>query len=483
METIRSISAKRPYDERVPTPAVAALAHTEPSVFWLVDPAAPTPSPTLIGHAEADLVVVGGGYTGLWAALQAKEDNPGRDVVLLEAETIGWAASGRNGGFCSASLTHGDANGLDRFPDEYTTLQAMGQANLEDMEDTLQRHGIDAEWERTGELDFATAQWQVDDLRELSELVNQHGGSLEFLEADQARAQVDSPTYLAAVRDRDGVAMVHPAKLAWGLRQACLDLGVRIHEHTKVESIARDGAGLRLKTAYADVRAARVVLGTNVFTGDLLRRLKHFVVPVYDYALVTEPLSPEQRAAIGWHGREGLADAANQFHYYRLTADDRILWGGYDAVYYYGSRVRAEYDHRPATYALLAEQFFETFPQLEGLQFSHRWGGAIDTCSRFTAFWGRAYSGRLAYVAGYTGLGVGSTRFGARVLLDLVDGLDTERTRLQMVRSKPMPFPPEPIRYGAITATRLAIASADRNQGQRNLWLRTLDRLGLGFES
>ena len=224
------------------------------------------------------------------------------------------------------------------------------------------------------------------------------------------------------------------------------------------------------------------MLATNVFTG-LLKRLRHYVVPVYDYALVTEPLSAEQMSAIGWQGREGLADAANQFHYYRLTADNRILWGGYDAIYHYGGKVRAEYDQRPSTYKLLAEQFFDTFPQLDGLAFTHRWGGAIDTCSRFTAFWGTAYGDRLAYVAGYTGLGVGASRFGARVLLDLVDGLDTERTRLEMVRSKPLPFPPEPIRYGAITATRLAIAAADRNGGQRNLWLRTLDKMGLGFES
>lgn len=462
--------------------ALAALAHAEPSVFWLADAARPTPEPALVGETTADLVVVGGGYTGLWAALQAKEDDPTRDVLVLEGREVGWAASGRNGGFCAASLTHGEANGLDRFADEFDTLQRMGRDNLAGIEDTLRRHDIDAEWERTGELDFATAPWQVDDLRELSELVNDHGGSFEFLDAEQARARVDSPTYLAAVHDPDGVAMVHPAKLAWGLKRACLDLGVRVHEHTRVTDLARDGAGMRLRTDLGAVRARKVVLATNVDTG-LLKRLQHFIVPVYDYALVTEPLSPTQLTAIGWQGREGLADAANQFHYYRLTADNRILWGGYDAIYHYGGKVRAEYDQRPSTYKLLAEQFLETFPQLDGLAFTHRWGGAIDTCSRFTAFWGTAYADRLAYVAGYTGLGVGASRFGARVLLDLVDGLDTERTRLDMVRSKPMPFPPEPIRYGAITATRMAIAAADRNGGQRNLWLRTLDKLGLGFES
>lgn len=466
----------------VPRPAVTALAHAEPSVFWLDDPAAPLAQPMLTTDVAADLVVVGGGYTGLWAALQAKEADPTRDVVLLEAQTIGWAASGRNGGFCAASLTHGEANGLDRFADEFAVLQRMGAANLDGIEDTLRRHRIDAEFERTGEIDFAVAPWQVEDLQQLVALIREHGGNVEFLEQERARAFVDSPTYLAGMHDPDGVAMVHPGKLAWGLKRACLDLGVRIHEHTEASAIEKDGAQLRLRTAYGSVRAPKVVLGTNVFTG-LLKRLHHYVVPVYDYVLVTEPLSDAQLASIGWQGRQGLADSANQFHYYRLTADNRILWGGYDAVYHYGSRVRAEYEHRPATYGLLAEQFFETFPQLAGLSFTHRWAGAIDACTRFTAFWGQAYGGRLAYVAGYTGLGVASTRFGAQVLLDLVDGLDTERTRLDFVRSKPLPFPPEPLRYASIMATKWSIERADLHDGRRNLWLRTLDRFGLGFDS
>src|SRR5690606_21457118 len=130
-----------------------------------------------------------------------------------------------------------------------------------------------------------------------------------------------------------------------------------------------------------------------------------WVVPVYDYALVTEPLSPAQLASIGWASRQGVSDSANQFHYYRLTADNRILWGGYDAVYVPGGRIRDAYDQRMPTFVLLAEHFFATFPQLRGLRFTHPWGGIIDTCSRFCAFFGRAYCGRLAYAAGHTGLG------------------------------------------------------------------------------
>jgi glycine/D-amino acid oxidase-like deaminating enzyme len=190
-----------------------------------------------------------------------------------------------------------------------------------------------------------------------------------------------------------------------------------------------------------------------------------------------------QRAEIGWRNRQGIGYSGNQFHYYRLTADDRILWGGYDAIYHFGRGIRAAYDQRPATFAALAAHFFTTFPQLEGIRFSHRWGGVIDTCSRFCAFYGTAQRGRAAYALGFTGLGVGASRFGARVMLDLLSGEPTELTRLRLVRSKPVPFPPEPLAYLGIHATRWSLARADRRGGRRNLWLRALDTAGLGFDS
>jgi glycine/D-amino acid oxidase-like deaminating enzyme len=152
-------------------------------------------------------------------------------------------------------------------------------------------------------------------------------------------------------------------------------------------------------------------------------------------------------------------------------------------VYYNGGLITAGQDQRPATFTRLAAQFFHTFPQLEGLRFTHAWGGVIDTCARFCAFFGTAHGGRLAYAAGYTGLGVGASRFGANVMLDLLAGVQTERTALAMVRSKPVPFPPEPVRSAVIQLTRASLARADRADGRRDLWLRTLDRLGLGFDS
>ncbi|MFI6349877.1 NAD(P)/FAD-dependent oxidoreductase [Streptomyces sp. NPDC050560] len=462
----------------------AALAEARPVPFWLDDPHKPAARLALTRREECDLLVVGGGYSGLWTALLAKERDPGRDVVLVEAKETGWAASGRNGGFCAATLTHGIDNGLSRWPGEVATLERLGARNLDAIESTVARYGIDCDFERTGEIDVATEPYQVAEQRRGHAELRRRGlgTGLELLDAEQVRREVDSPTFLGGVWDRDGVAMLHPARLAWGLRRACIARGVRLYEHTPVLRLTRRGAGLDAPTPYGAVRARQAALGTNAFPS-LLRRVRPYTVPVYDYALMTEPLDAARRAAIGWERRQGLSDTANRFHYFRLTSDDRILWGGYDAVYPYGGHIRAEYENRPATYARLAQHFFRCFPSLEGVRFSHAWGGAIDTCSRFSPFFGTAHGGRVAYAAGYTGLGVGATRFGAEVMLDFLAGERTERTVLTMVRSKPLPFPPEPFAWAGIALTKWSLARADSHQGRRNLWLRTMDRLGLGFDS
>ncbi len=308
------------------------------------------------------------------------------------------------------------------------------------------------------------------------------GHDVELLDREAARAQVDSPTYLGGLWTRDQAAMVDPARLAWGLKAACLAHGVRIFEQTPVRGLRDEQRHVEMTMPYGRARARRVALGTNAFP-PLLRRMRRYTVPVYDYVLVTEPLSAKQLAALGWRNRQGLSDNGNQFHYYRLTCDDRILWGGYDAIYHYGNGLRAELDQRPESFARLAGHFFATFPQLEGLRFSHAWGGAIDTSARFCVHWDTAMGGRVAYAIGYTGLGVGASRFGARVMLDLLSGRPTELTALRFVRSKPRRFPPEPLRYAAIQMTRRSFDRADREEGRRDLWLRTLDRLGLGFDS
>jgi glycine/D-amino acid oxidase-like deaminating enzyme len=288
--------------------------------------------------------------------------------------------------------------------------------------------------------------------------------------------------YLGGLYNPEGVALVNPAQLAWGLRNACLDLGVRLFERTPVVNLEEENKVIKVSTPYGQVKAKKVAIATNAFR-PLIKNISRYIVPVYDYALVTEPLSLEQRASIRWQGRQGLSDTNNQFHYYRMTLDGRILWGGFDAVYYRNNGTGKHLEINSEVFGRLAEHFFINFPQLKGLRFSHAWGGIIDTCSRFCQFWGTTHAGRTAFVAGFTGLGVGSSRFGAQVMLEILDGKTTERTQLKMVRKKPFPFPSEPFRSVVINITRKSLDQADRNQGDRNLWLKILDSLGLGFDS
>src|SRR6185437_16097362 len=333
----------------------------QPTSFWLDSRDAPAVRAPLRGEVACDLAVVGGGFGGLWAALLAKEANPGRSVVLIEGSRIGWAASGRNGGFCDASLTHGAANGRERFPAEFETLERLGTENLDAIEAATRHYGFDCEFERTGTLAVATEDYQVAELREAAA-----ADGVKFLDAAAVRAEVDSPTYLAGSWDAQGTAMVHPARLAWGLAAACERIGVRIAERTPATGLASDADGVTLRTRHGVLRARRAVLATNAFPS-LVKRLRPYIVPVYDYVLLTEPLTAAQLASVAWRNRQGVADSGNQFHYYRLTADNRILWGGYDAIYHFGRVMRSSYDQRPETFTRLAEHFFATFPQLEGI--------------------------------------------------------------------------------------------------------------------
>ncbi len=451
--------------------------------YWLRGEA-PAFGEPLEGDTTADVAIVGGGFTGLWTAIALTDTDPSLRVVVLEAETVAYGASGRNGGFCEASLTHGLANGIRHFPADLDILEREGIENLRGLIAFTREHGIDCDLEETGTLTLADQPYQVDEFREWVDVAAEHGEQLEFLDADAARAEVHSPLWHAGLYRPPGRdVLLDPVKLCRGIARVALERGVRICERTRVTSVERRAGGVHVRTgAGASVRADRVVVATSAYSG-WLRRLTPTFVPVYDYALVSDPLTPDEREAIGWQRRQGLSDANNQFHYFRLTADDRILWGGYDAVYHYGSAVGAHLDERPETFAKLEAQFFRAFPQLAGLRFPYRWGGAIDTTSRFTVTFGQLLGDRLTYALGYTGLGVGASRWAAGVVRDFILRPDEDRLRLRIVTSPPIPFPPEPLRYATVQVVRRELDRADRNEGRRSLLLRTLDELGIGFDS
>ncbi|MFB9959357.1 NAD(P)/FAD-dependent oxidoreductase [Agromyces bracchium] len=462
--------------------AAAAISDAAPRPYWTDRPEAPAPRAALAGRHEADLVVVGAGFTGLWAAWRALERGEAASVVVLEAERVGYGASGRNGGFVASSLTHGLAHGTMVWPDQVGALHEEGERNLVDLVATIEAAGIDCDLRRVGKTTLAVEEWQVAGLREAAELGARHGVALELQSRDEVQADVHSPTYLAGLRDRTGTVLVDPARLAWGMAAELERRGVRIHDGSRVTGIDRSGAGVVVRTDDGEVLARGAIVATAAYPGPL-RRLGSYIMPLYDHVLMTEPLTVAQRESIGWAEGQGLTDAGNQFHYYRPTSDGRILFGGWDAVYHRGGRVDAAYEQQGGSHALLARHFAETFPQLEGVRFTHRWAGPIDSTTRFTAAYGTARGGRVAYAVGHTGLGVGASRFSADVALDLLAGEPTSRLRYDIVRRRPFPVPPEPFRNPIIQYTRRSILAADAHEGRRNLWLRTLDRFGLGFNS
>jgi glycine/D-amino acid oxidase-like deaminating enzyme len=427
-------------------------------------------------------VVVGAGFSGLWAALQAVLDSPGRRVIVLEARVTGFGASSRNGGFLEDSLTHGTGNGLAHWPHEMKTLERMGHENFGAIVAIIADYHLDVDIEVTGATAVASEPWHLDEIEEMRVVGSRFGEKSLLLDRAAMRTRLDSPTYLGGLFSPDGTAIINPAKLAWGLRRLGETYGVEFHDNSPVEAIERDGSLLRVTTSDGTIMTQKVLVATNAYQGPV-RQMRRYIVPVYDYVLMTAPLTAAQMASIGWEGREGVADVSNQFHYYRLTTDNRILWGGYDAIYRFRNAVGDELDQAGDTHAILAEHFYDTFPQLADVVFTHRWGGPIATTSQFTATWGTSHDGDLSWVGGYTGLGVAATRFGARVALDLVDGRQSEFTALSMAKDKPMAFPPEPLRYTGIQLTRRAIARSDRRGGRRGVWLKTLDKFGVGFDS
>ena len=457
--------------------ALDGVAHRP---FWTDRSDAPPVNPLLSEDTEADVLVIGGGLTGLWAAILAAEEASGRRIVLIESERIAHGASGRNGGFISSSLTHGLAHGEALWPREMPTLVRLGGENLQEITSFLRDEDIDADLRICGKTAIATTDHALRGLGTLSSIHRRWNEDCEVLDKDAMQADVASPTYLGGLRIRGASGLMDPARMTWGLQRAALRRGVQIYEQTPAMSLAADRQVVRVQTPHGGIHARQVVLATNGYR-PLLARLRRRILPVFDHVLVTEPIAESDMARVGWSEQQGLTDLGNQFHYYRRIGT-RILWGGYDAIYYRGNRTDPTLEHRDASHHLLARQFRETFPQLSDVRFSHKWAGIIDSTSRFTPAIGHCGHGRVGYAVGFTGLGTASSRFAAQTVLDLLAGRDTERTRLTMVRRKPFPFPSEPVRYPLVQFTRGRLAREDRT-GRRGAWLRLLDSLGLGFNS
>jgi glycine/D-amino acid oxidase-like deaminating enzyme len=440
----------------------------------------------LSSDEKCELLIVGGGFTGLWAAMQAKERRPDADIILIEQTFVGDGASGRCGGFLSSSLAHGQTNTEHRFADEAERLAELGTQNMRELLDTLERYDIDARYEKTGELYVALSPESANRIQATYQEAKAAGEDVVWFDRDAVREQVNSPMFFAGMWERGGQdGVIDPARLCWGLKEVLVNrLGVRVFEGTRLLGV--EPLGKNAMQANCDggvIHSDKVLMATNAYTSTI-GKIRRSVIPVWDYQIATEPLTDEQLDRIGWGktSRHALADDVNMFHYFRLTKDNRITWGGGGAVrYYFNNGIDNKFMDAPARYEQLAREFFEMFPQLDDVKFSNKWGGIIATSTRFCMVPGVAYDGRLAWSVGYTGHGVGASRFGARIGIELLGYAPSDVIKMQFVTRNSLPWAPEPFRWLGVKLTQMALINADRNGGKRGLWLRLLDRLGLGF--
>jgi len=462
-------------------PYLKSLVETKYCPLWHDQDAKPDLNPSLKGDIKCQLLIVGGGFTGLWAALQARERMPGLDIILVEATSIADGASGRTGGILEAALAHGDTNSDYHFPNEAARIDELGRINFKEFLASLEKYNIDAKFEGVGHMQVATREHHLAPLRKRYEENKKAGSRVIWYDQDNVRKKIHSPTYLAGVHYKDRCGIIDPARLCWGLKKTILSLGVKIFEKTPLIKTEPQGAGMKAICPNGSIRSEKILMATNAFRNPL-SQIRKSIIPVWDYQIATEPLNKIQLDSVGWKDRHSMADRDNMFHYYRLTQDNRITWGGGGSVcYYYGSRTDRGVADPRIRFERLSKAFFNTFPQLEGIRFTHRWSGIIASSTRFCMVPGVAYDGRVSWAVGYTGLGVGASRFGARIGLELLGYQPSDILNMQFVQKKATNWPPEPFRWFGVTMSRHGMSKADANNGKQGLWLKLMDRLNLGF--
>jgi len=460
------------------------MAHLGSTILWHETLGPRRPRPPLTGTRTADVVIVGGGYTGLWSALHLKESAPDLDVVVLEAHDVSYGASGRNGGFAMTLLDFDLHRFAGNWGDEAAAHAHRAVArSVREIVDTVEAAGIDADLEHTGLLRVATNDAQLARV-ERERATAERLGLTGFDRLDQAgtRALLDSPSYLGGLTEAD-CAIVNPAKLAVGLAELAVARGVAVHEGSPVLDLSETPGGVVATTPHGQVRAETAILATNAWA-HRHPQARGWSAPLYTYIVVTEPLSDAQWEAIGWQGRHGVEDARNYVHYFRPTRDGRILWGGTDAVYRYGGPISPRRDRHEAIRRRLEAELVTAFPQLGRVRFTHHWGGPISITGRFVPRIGSFDGGRVHYAFGYSGHGVAPAHTAGRILRDKVLGRDTEDTAVCFVDHPQTSFPPDPLTWVGAELTRRLLQRQDRkmDRGQDSgdvdpLLLRVLDRL------
>jgi glycine/D-amino acid oxidase-like deaminating enzyme len=419
------------------------------------------PRPPLPGDREYDVAVVGAGLTGLWTAYYLLREDPSLRVVVLEAVTAGFGASGRNGGWCSA-LFPASLSKLASLPgaDREAALaqhRAM-RGSVDEVGRVIDAERLDAHFAKGGTVALARTRAQVRRARQEVDDARAWGRGpeeLRLLDEAGARALLDARGTLGGTFTPD-CASLHPGRLVRGLAATVERLGGRIHERTPVRRIEPG----RAVTDRGTVRAEVVVRATEGYTPSLAGQ-RRAVVPVYSLIVATEPLPAETWERIGLRRRETFTDHRNLIIYGQRTADDRLVFGGRGAPYHFGSGTAPGFDHEPRVFAALRRTLLDMFPVLDGARFTHAWGGALGVSRDWCASAGLDRRTGLAWAGGYVGDGVSTTNLAGRTLRDLVLDRDTELTRLPWVNHRSPAWEPEPLRWVGVNAGLRAMELAD----------------------
>jgi glycine/D-amino acid oxidase-like deaminating enzyme len=417
------------------------------------------PCPPLVGDATADVVILGGGYTGMWTAYHLKERDPAIDVVIVEQDICGGGPSGRNGGFVNAWWTavpemarrFGDADAIELAMAASRSVEAIGRF--------CEREHVDAWFTGAGEMTVATNPTHVGSWDGLLKETARLGVGDVFTELtpDEVQARCASPTFGAGMFESDA-ATVQPARLARGLRRALLDRGVRIFEDTPVR---RFGAGRPVvaETPGGTVRAGQAVLAVGAW-GAGWRRFRRSLAVRGSYIVLTAP-APERLAELGWTGGEAIRDLRTSLHYLRTTPDGRIAFGAAGLQPGLARTIGPRFAYDAASLRTAIEDLHRMFPSFRDVPIEAGWGGPIDVAGRYLPFFGTGPTGNVHHGLGFTGNGVAPSHLGGQILAALASHADDGFAQLAVVQHEPLRFPPAPILLPGMLAVNRAIHARD----------------------
>jgi glycine/D-amino acid oxidase-like deaminating enzyme len=419
--------------------------------FWLATSGPYTPNAPVQGDLKVDVAIIGGGFTGLTTAYNLRNDSPGMKVAVLEGEVVGFGASGRNGGF-SMTLFGLEPAVTKALFGHARTVEAhryMERA-VDYVDDLIKKHDLQSEYWFPGFLRAATTPAYVKRIQHDIEILTSMGiQGIEWMDADQLREQVNSSRFLGGWWE-PRCGLLNPARHSRELKRIALEAGAQIYEETPVLDIVR-GEKFFLRTPGGIVTADKVVFATNAYS-HLFLQLRRRQVPAFTHMVVTEPLTPAQLEPIGWKGRQGIEDARNLVHYFRLTWDNRLAMGGSDVSIAFGADM--ERDVNVVTFQQLENDIAWLFPSLKDVHYTHRWGGPVSVPVDLAPAIGHLGDRRAVYSLGCVGHGVSMTHLNGRTLADLILERKTDLTDVWFVDRRMIPWPPEPLRLVASHAIR-----------------------------